>query len=237
MSTSGVFQKKWLLNAALILALALPLLAAPAPAQAGLAAAQLDVTCVAGVLQIEWDAFFSPPPPSTNVVTVNGEIVATGVSGTTSVPGTGLMIVEVREVFGEDFFMRAQEIVTCAPAVQPDSDGGCHFDDGRVNATECAPPVVPYCLPYGIFVYEIDPQTGEGSLLMMVRDEVIAAIGIPDENTTLAQANGVIFSRLTTGEFQINAPDFEGKPYTLVWDDCPPGEVYLIKGTPKASSR
>lgn len=217
----------------------LALVCAPAPAQAGTAAAELSVTCVDGVLEIEWDAFFAPPPPSMTAVTVNGEVVATGVSGTTSVPGTGLMIVEVRDVFAEFSFMRAQEIVTCAPVEQPADDGpdGCLFADGRVNATECAPPVVPYCLPYGIFVYEIDPATGEGALLMMVRDEVIAAIGVPDENTALAQANGVILSRLSTGEFQINALDFEGKPYTLVWDDCPPGEVYLIKGALKASSR
>ncbi len=215
----------------------LTLVCAPVPAQAGTATADLTVTCVDGVLEIVWDAIYSPPPPSTVAVTVNGEIVATGVSGTTSVPGTGLMIVEVRDVFEEFSFARAQEIVTCAPAEQPDGDGGCRFADGRVNATECAPPVVPYCLPYGIFVYEIDPATGAGSLLMMVRDEVIAAVGVPDENTALAQANGVILSRLATGEFQINALDFEGKPYTLVWDDCPPGEVYLIKGALKASPR
>lgn len=218
----------------------LTLVCAPAPAQAGAAMAELTVTCMDGMLQIEWDAFFSPLPPSTIAVTVNDEIVAAGVSGTTSVPGTGLMIVEVREVFGDDFFMRAQEIVTCIPAEQPAADGstgGCLFGDGRVNATECAPPVVPYCLPYGIYVYEIDPQTGDGSLLLMVRDEVIAAIGVPDENTALAQANGVILSRLSTGEFQINAPDFEGKPYTLVWDGCPPGQVYLIKAAAKASVR
>ena len=218
-------RQRWLKPVLLVALLALLLLPLATPAQAGTVSAQLTAVCVDGTVEITWDATGAGPFGATYFVTVNGNTVATGESGSTSVPGTGLMVVGLYANY-EGEILLAQETVTCVGEADA---AACQFADGRVNATECAPPVVPFCLPYGIYVYAIDPETGEGSLLMMVRDEVLAAIGVPEENTPLAQANGVILSRLSTGEYQINALDFEGKPYILVWDDCPPGEVYLIK--------
>lgn len=223
MNTQFVVRRD-LLRRILFVSFVLVLLPVAAPARAGAPGANLTAVCVDGTLQITWSSF---DPDHVNIIEVNGTQVATGVSGSVSVPGTGLMLVEVFWDFGEGRSLVASETVTCL-AEQPEN-GTCQWNDGRVNATECAPPVVPFCLPYGVYVYEIDPDTGEGTLLMMVRNEILEAIGVPEENTTLAQIGDIILSRLSTGEFQINAPDFEGKPYTLVWDDCPFNEVYLIK--------
>ena len=211
-------------RAAVLLVVLTLLLPAPTPVQAIAAVGSLDAVCVNGTVAITWDALTTPPGTS-YAIHVNGTQVATGQSGVVNVPGTGIMTVQLMADDGSGPYVRMEVTVTC----QGDPGAGCAFADGRVNAAECAPPVVPFCLPYGIYVYAIDPETGEGSQLMMVRDEVLAAIGVPEENTPLAQANGVILSRLMTGEYQINALDFEGNPYVLVWDDCPPGEVYLIK--------
>lgn len=197
------------------------LLPVAVPAQAGTPGVNLTAVCVDGTLQITWAAYDSD---LFHVVDVNGTQVGAGASGSASVPGIGLMRVEVFWVNDGGRSSVATATVTCLAETS-----GCQFDDGRVNAAECAPPVVPYCLSNGVYVYEIDPETGEGMLLMMVRDEVLEAIGVPQENTTLAQIGDIILSRLDTGEFQINAPDFEGKPYILVWDACPFNESYLIK--------
>ncbi len=101
---------------------------------------------------------------------------------------------------------------------------GCDFGDARLDQYSCAQPVATYCTAGGIEVWDIDAG-GVGTLLLTAP----AAGDIPASNQTLAQSGDVILSRLSTGEFQVNALDGEGNPYVLVWDGCPASEVYLVR--------
>jgi len=105
----------------------------------------------------------------------------------------------------------------------------CGAESSRVNrdpARDCAPPVAVFCQSDGIDIYEIDRETGEGSLLIRLSNEEIDAVGVPvGGNVTLAQVGDVIVSRLTTGEFQVNATAFDGQPYVIIWDACMPTYV------------
>ncbi len=104
------------------------------------------------------------------------------------------------------------------------SDSSCAFGDVRLDQYSCAQPVATYCTADGIEVWDID-AAGNGALLLTAPAEG----DIPASNQTLAQSGDVILSRLSTGEFQVNALDGEGNPYVLVWDGCPASEVYLVK--------
>lgn len=107
---------------------------------------------------------------------------------------------------------------TCDPCA-PEAMGG-----SRLDQYSFAQPVAIYCTDSGIEVWAIDAE-GNGSLLF-----IAPADGeVPAENQTLAQVDDVILSRLSTGEFQVNALDGEGNPYVLVWDACPANDVYVIK--------
>jgi hypothetical protein len=93
--------------------------------------------------------------------------------------------------------------------------------ENRIN-TGCAPAVAVYTVREFIEVYAIDPQTGNGELLIRfdLRD-----LGFPplDTNRTLAETTdpftgqAVILSYLTSGELQLNAAYQDGKPYIIVW--------------------
>ena len=121
-------------------------------------------------------------------------------------------------------------IVSNVPLTVP----ACYFGDGRLNELyggDCAAPVVSYCHAWGITIYRINPATSEGYLIIDMTNEQIEAIGVSSErNVTLAQDDNVIFSRLTTGEFQINAYYADGKPYAMLWDDCPASYAIRITG-------
>ena len=100
----------------------------------------------------------------------------------------------------------------------------CGFTDGRLDQISCAQPVATYCTADGIEVWDIDAE-GYGTLLFTAP----ADGEVPASNQTLMQVGDVLLSRLSTGEFQLNALDEQGNPYVLVWDGCPANEVYLIK--------
>ncbi len=102
----------------------------------------------------------------------------------------------------------------------------CASQDGRVNDSsnrDCAAPVAIYS--GSIVVYGIDPATGDGAYVLTVGDEQIAAVGVPEVNTLLAEGvnpytgQPIAVYRLTTGEYQLNTYYHDGKPYIVVWDD------------------
>jgi hypothetical protein len=97
--------------------------------------------------------------------------------------------------------------------------------DGRINndqSKDCAAPVAVYCTSDGFDVYAIDPDTSRGWLAVHLSQEAIDAAGTP---ATIIEDNGVIVSRLSDGEFQVNAWWADGKPYTIAWADCPAASV------------
>jgi hypothetical protein len=105
------------------------------------------------------------------------------------------------------------------------------FTDGRINSSviqDGGAPVAIYCRTDGsIDVWFISPSSSRGTLIFRVTAERIEDIGIPEErNVTLRFLGSVSVSRLTTGEFQVNAPNFDGTPYVGVWDDCPATVFY-----------
>ncbi len=191
------------------------------PAQAGVLAPMLTLACEDNTLIVRWDAIFVLPG-DTITVTVDGKVESSGVlAGTVEVGGTGLMTATLT-VIGEFGAFSTTATRVCDPP-------GCFFDDGRVVRNECYTPAVPFCLEEGLQVY-VPTETGEGELLFALSHEMIAAIGVPEgENVTLARQGDTILSRLTTGEFQLNAFDGEGNPFVLVWDGCPVTNVYQIK--------
>ena len=107
----------------------------------------------------------------------------------------------------------------------------CRVEDGRANASDCAAPVAVYCQDSGFNVFVISTQDGHGSLLTTVSADEIARAGLPkDQNVVVKAVDGVVISRLTTGEFQINAVQSDGKPYIYIWDGC--GPVSIIESAP-----
>jgi subtilisin-like proprotein convertase family protein len=101
------------------------------------------------------------------------------------------------------------------------------FKDGRVNnntnAKDLGAPVAIFCdAQNGITVLFTEGDRA-GSLAVNVPVSTIESVGIPSgNNATLGEANGVLVSRLTTGEFQINASYLaDSKAYIVAWTGCP----------------
>ena len=107
--------------------------------------------------------------------------------------------------------------------------------DGRINSVpdkDCAAPIAIYGSP--LQVYVIDPASGDGHLALSLSDAEIEAVGVPQENTLLAEAinpftgQPVRLYRLDTGEFQLNTWAEDGSAYVFVWDDA--GSKYRLPG-------
>lgn len=121
------------------------------------------------------------------------------------------------------------------PGQGGDEDGGstgesinCEFAN-RVN-TGCAPAVAVYTIREFVEVYAIDPDTGQGELVIRIN---LREIGFPptDANRRLAEETDpftgqpVILSYLTTGELQLNTAYADGKAYIIVWRPNQPGST------------
>lgn len=101
------------------------------------------------------------------------------------------------------------------------------FNDGRLNDRDAASPVV---------VYGHDFETGRGlviyapvgGLLLQVSPEQISEIAdCPDENTLLASTPNIALYRLSSCEFQLNAPSLDGaKTYVLIFKELYPNTGY-----------
>lgn len=100
------------------------------------------------------------------------------------------------------------------------------FVDGRINNFDVANPVVVYPIRTeagtGLHIY-----SDAGVLLLIVTPEMIAAVPAqPEANTLIAEANGVALYRLSSGEFQVNAPMYNGKTYVLIFKELFPDGGY-----------
>lgn len=114
---------------------------------------------------------------------------------------------------------------TCGFTPLPAEDGEEPFipGDDRINhgTADRAAPVAFYCREAGIEVIRIDAVTAQGIEDVRVSTAEIEAVGIPEEGSqTLAERDWVIVSRLADGRFQVNAWYADGKPYTVIWQDC-----------------
>lgn len=97
---------------------------------------------------------------------------------------------------------------------------GGKIGDGRLNdgGDQLAAPVAVYDTEQGLDVYLINPANGNGDKIFTATDEEVADVGdTPEVNTVIDSANGVVLYRLTSGEFQINATNFDGSPYAFDW--------------------
>jgi hypothetical protein len=105
------------------------------------------------------------------------------------------------------------------------------FTDGRINSSvilDGGAPVAVYCRADGsIDVWFISVSSSRGSLLFRVSAQRIEDVGVPtEENALLRFLGSVAVYRLTTGEFQVNAANFDGTPYVMIWDGCPATNYY-----------
>jgi hypothetical protein len=122
-----------------------------------------------------------------------------------------------------------------AVAEMAEETDGWNPTDGRLNvgSLDMAAPVALYQDP--VAIYGIDPATGQGVPALTLDPAVVEAVGVPTEaNVILAEGvhpvlgTPIIISRLTTGEFQLNAYDANGDPYIVVWDEA--GALYHLPG-------
>jgi hypothetical protein len=110
------------------------------------------------------------------------------------------------------------------PTAPPLPPPGPPFNPGddRENREAWAS-VAIYCRGGEIHVYEID-DIKHGTLAFVATEEEIAAVGsTPEVNTVIDSAGDIFLYRLTTGEFQVNAPGLppeETKPYVFIWEGC-----------------
>lgn len=113
----------------------------------------------------------------------------------------------------------------CTEQSEPPSEGSAAKvslpfapHDGRLQPDAAAPAAV-YCVSSGLQVYGIDSES-QGHLVMSISKEALSA-NAPAENTLLDSVPGIALYHLTTGEFQINATQSDGKTYVLTWGGCP----------------
>jgi hypothetical protein len=112
-----------------------------------------------------------------------------------------------------------------APMIQSVPD--CAISDGRLNTYDGASSAVIYCINDDIHVYGV-AKDSKGFLSFIVTQDEIETLGVPTENTLIASGPSgydplIRLYRLSSGEFQINAPDLSGeadKEYTFIWKDC-----------------
>ena len=110
------------------------------------------------------------------------------------------------------------------PAGRPDlqvaGPPAVNLYDGRINNSQTkdvAAPVAVYCTRENtIAIFKIDPVTGKGTRIINhpQGDEPAA------ENQLLASTEGVSLFQLSTGEYQVDAPNFEFNLYSITWEGC-----------------
>jgi|GEM_PF-3993135 len=114
------------------------------------------------------------------------------------------------------------EIGACTnlPLRTRQSDNQPPFNDGRLNNWDTASSIVVWGHDFetgrGLVVYSPDSV-----LLLQITPEQIAEIAdCPAENTLIVSSNEVDFYRLSSCEFQLNAPSLDGtKTYVLIFDE------------------
>lgn len=94
-------------------------------------------------------------------------------------------------------------------------------DDGRMNNIIVDPEqtVAVYCRSNGIEI--IRPVGNQPVTVLFASVQEIAAVGVPYTNTLIKLGYDVNLYRLSSGEFQVNAPGLGGKQYVFIWSGCP----------------
>ena len=96
---------------------------------------------------------------------------------------------------------------------------GGRIGDGRINdgGDQLAAPVAIYRTDKGIEVWKIHAFTGAGTEIIIATDEEVAA-AVGDTNMLIEEAQGVSLYRLTSGEFEVVASEWDGEPYTYIFE-------------------
>ncbi|MCQ3932822.1 MAG: hypothetical protein DPW16_20425 [Chloroflexi bacterium] len=94
-------------------------------------------------------------------------------------------------------------------------------DDGRMNNIIVDPEqtVAVYCRSNGIEI--IRPVGNQPVTVLFASIQEIATVGVPRTNTLIKASVDVNLYRLSSGEFQVNAPGLGGKQYVFIWSGCP----------------
>lgn len=103
-----------------------------------------------------------------------------------------------------------------------DEDDGPYFGDGRINDYDTANPIVVYPYQNEITGDGFDVYTDTGISVLLITGDLIAEIGVNEEENTLLGSVpelGIEAYRLTTGEFQVQAPMPNGKLYVLIFNE------------------
>jgi hypothetical protein len=115
-------------------------------------------------------------------------------------------------------------VITCLPVPDPAGPPAANLFDGRINndqSRDVAAPAAVYCAAGTIDVYQIDAETGSGTLVIRVPQ----VEGTPAGTELLQSAAGVSLYWLDTGEYQLMTPNFEGLPYVITWTGCDSGTL------------
>jgi hypothetical protein len=99
------------------------------------------------------------------------------------------------------------------------------FRDGRINNYDTATPIAAYGLDMdderGLIVYEIGSDSRGVWVLLVTPEEIAAVPELPETNTLIAQTETdnlvIYFWRLSSGEFQLNVIQPNGKMYVLIF--------------------
>ena len=90
------------------------------------------------------------------------------------------------------------------------------FYDGRINNYDSAAPIAVY--PHavngeiGLVIY-----SSEGEFLLVISPEQIA--NAPADNSLVAEGGGISVYRLAGGSWQVNAPQYNGKTYVIIFPE------------------
>jgi hypothetical protein len=121
-------------------------------------------------------------------------------------------------------------VITCLPVplpeptLNPAGPPAANLFDGRINndqSRDVAAPVAVYCAAGNIDVYQIDVDTGSGTLVLRVPQ----VEGTPAGTQLLQMVQGVSLYWLETGDYQLMTANFEGLPYVITWAGCDSGTL------------
>ena len=103
--------------------------------------------------------------------------------------------------------------------IVPPSGSQPAFVDGRINNYDVAAPIAVY--PHfvngevGLIIYDVNGV----ELLVVSAAQLADAPDNPSSNLLIAESNNVELYRLAGGGWQINAPQYNGKTYVLLFEE------------------
>ncbi|MFW5748492.1 MAG: LysM peptidoglycan-binding domain-containing protein [Chloroflexota bacterium] len=113
--------------------------------------------------------------------------------------------------------------------------------DGRINPAALAGPVAIYCTAEGIMVWDIDPVTSRGDLVIVASPaavrEALASAQRSERNTEIAAGGtqGSALYALTSGELQVNSFEQNGTLYEFIFPGDRCDDVFADDATSAAT--